>query len=60
MDYNKVLELIPTNEDAYNNRGFNYGDLGNYQQAINDYNKAIELNPNMRRHIIIEDFLIKI
>ena len=30
---------------AYNNRGIAYGDLGKYEQAIRDYNKAIELDP---------------
>ncbi|MFH1674266.1 MAG: tetratricopeptide repeat protein, partial [Pseudomonadota bacterium] len=30
---------------AYNNRGFAYGKLGNHQQAIKDYNKAIDLDP---------------
>ena len=30
---------------AYNNRGTAYGELGNYQQAIKDFTKAIELNP---------------
>ena len=30
---------------AYGNRGIVYSALGNKQQAVNDYNKAIELNP---------------
>lgn len=30
---------------AYNNRGKAYGSLGNYHEAIKDYNKVIELNP---------------
>jgi len=30
---------------AYSNRGIVYFDLKNYTQAINDFNKAIELNP---------------
>ena len=30
---------------AYNNRGKAYGGLGNYHEAIKDYNKVIELNP---------------
>lgn len=30
---------------AHNNRGKAYGTLGNYNEAIKDYNKVIELNP---------------
>ncbi len=30
---------------AYNNRGIAYADMKEYDQAIADYNKAIELNP---------------
>ncbi len=35
--YNKV--------NVYNNRGLIYAALGQYQEAIHDYNQAIELNP---------------
>ncbi len=31
--------------DAYNNRGRAYYGKGQYDQAISDYNKAIEINP---------------
>ena len=31
---------------AYNNRGDAYGYLGEYQTAIADFNKAIELDPD--------------
>ena len=29
----------------YNNRGIAYGEKGQYEQAISDFNKAIEINP---------------
>jgi len=32
--------------EAYNNRGIVYNNLGNYQQALVNFNKAIELVPN--------------
>jgi tetratricopeptide (TPR) repeat protein len=32
---------------AYNNRGVWYGKKDNHEQALNDYNKAIQLNPNL-------------
>ncbi len=31
---------------AYNNRGFAYDDLKQYERAISDYDKAIQLDPN--------------
>ena len=30
---------------AYFNRGYDYGELGEYEKAISDYTKVIELNP---------------
>ena len=44
--YSISLEL---NEHAYayNNRGNVYTELGEYKRAIEDYDKAIELNPNL-------------
>jgi tetratricopeptide (TPR) repeat protein len=38
--------LDPNSADAYNNRGTAYDDLKEYERAIEDYNKAIELDPN--------------
>ncbi|TRT43832.1 MAG: tetratricopeptide repeat protein, partial [Microcystis aeruginosa Ma_QC_C_20070703_M131] len=32
---------------AYNNRGLLYSDLQKYDLALSDYNKAIEINPNL-------------
>ena len=32
--------------EFYYNRGLSYDELGQYEQAIYDYNKAIELNSN--------------
>ena len=34
------------NAEAYNERGNDYSNLGQYERAIEDYKKAIELNPN--------------
>ena len=30
---------------AYTNRGVAYVELGNFRQAISDYDRAIEINP---------------
>lgn len=32
--------------EAYYSRGFAYGNLGNYQQAIKDFTMTIELKPD--------------
>ena len=40
--------------NAYNNRGISKGKLGKYEEAIKDYNKAIDLNPDIVKHIITE------
>ncbi len=32
---------------AYNNRGETYGQLGKYKRAIEDYDEAIRLNPQL-------------
>jgi tetratricopeptide (TPR) repeat protein len=34
------------NAKFYNSRGIAYGEKGQYDQAISDFNRAIELNPN--------------
>jgi tetratricopeptide (TPR) repeat protein len=45
-DYDLYLEKIdPRNVAAYINRGNTYSGLKRYERAIEDYNKAIELNP---------------
>ena len=45
-DYDLYLEKIDSNDAAaYNNRGIAYRRLKQYERAIHDYNKAIELNP---------------
>ena len=43
---NESVRLNPGIADAYNNRGLAYMDLGQYNQAIEDFNQAILLEPN--------------
>ena len=43
--YGKVLDIDPSNADAYNNRGIVKSDLGDHHAAIADYDKALEINP---------------
>jgi tetratricopeptide (TPR) repeat protein len=45
--YSKVYnEASPNYFMVYNERGIIYGKLNQYKKAIDDFNKAIELNPN--------------
>ena len=44
--YDKVLDIDPSNTDAYNNRGIAKAALGDRQAAIADYDKALEINPS--------------
>ncbi len=43
---NEAIKLNPTLYGAYFYRGLSYCGLNQYEKAIQDYNKAIQLNPN--------------
>ena len=43
--FSKVIELKPNDSEAYGYRGLAYSSLKDYDSAINDLNRAIELNP---------------
>jgi tetratricopeptide (TPR) repeat protein len=45
-DYNKLIELLPNNEESYNKRGMAFSNLGDYQNSIKDFTKAINLKPS--------------
>ena len=44
-----VIAREPSNPEAYNVRGSAYGRAGRYDDAMADFDKAIELNPNFAR-----------
>jgi tetratricopeptide (TPR) repeat protein len=44
--FNHTLKVTDHNWLAYNNKGVTYYELGDYKQAIEDYSRAIELNPD--------------
>jgi Flp pilus assembly protein TadD len=44
-DYTKVLEISPTQTDAYFNRGVAFWKFGQIRKAIADYNRVIEIKP---------------
>jgi tetratricopeptide (TPR) repeat protein len=43
--WDDVISKYDYAQDAYLNRGVAYGNLGQFDKAIDDYSKAIELNP---------------
>ena len=43
--YTRVIESDPKSAEAYFNRGYTYGQMGDLDKAIADCTKAIELNP---------------
>lgn len=44
--FSRALQVTENNYIAYNNRGVDYDELEQYQNAIKDYNEAIRLIPN--------------
>ena len=42
--YNKAIELDPQRSSSYINRGVTYDISGNFQEALKDFSKAIELD----------------
>jgi tetratricopeptide (TPR) repeat protein len=48
INYNKAIELDPTDRVAYNNRGRAFEELKRYEEAFADFTKAIELDPTAR------------
>jgi tetratricopeptide (TPR) repeat protein len=48
-DWIKTLELKSNQPEAHYGRGLVYIDLNELQHAIDDFNKAVELNPNDER-----------
>jgi uncharacterized Ntn-hydrolase superfamily protein len=47
----KAIELNPNSDDAYVDLGMTYTKLGKKQEARKAFNKAISLNPNMKKVI---------
>ena len=48
-DLNKLIEIYPNHpkiNEAYNNRGLSKKKIGDYEGALLDYDKSIEINPD--------------
>jgi len=44
--YSRIIEIDPNIAEVYNNRGILRKEMNDLDGALQDYNKAIELNPN--------------
>ncbi len=42
LEFNKAILLDSTYADAYNDRGFSYDKLAQYDNAMNDFNQALQ------------------
>ena len=45
VQYSKVLELDPNNYEAIKGKGKCFHEMKNYDSAVEEYNKAISINP---------------
>jgi tetratricopeptide (TPR) repeat protein len=45
--FDKAIKNSPNNFENYVSRGTERANAGNYQEALNDFNKAVELNPKI-------------
>ncbi len=55
----KAIQLDPTHQRAYLNRGMVYEWLGNGQQALEDYTRAIELSPDNAKVYFVRGLLLR-
>ena len=52
------LRLDLTDASVYNNRGNTYSNKGDFDQAFSEYNKAIELDPQLDQAYVNRGFLL--
>jgi Tetratricopeptide repeat. len=57
--YQKIIDKDKNFSDAYVNLGFIYLDSEDYDKAIKCFQKIVELEPKIRKHIIIWDISMK-
>ncbi len=48
-----AIQLAPTVEDTWFGRGRAWAGRGEWQRAMGDFNRAIELKPNLARHYVL-------
>lgn len=50
-DFTKAIKSNPKDASAFLSRGMIYHEQGKYDQAMDDYKKAAELDPKLKAHI---------
>lgn len=45
-EYSKAFELFPLFYEAIDNRAFTYMEIGNYEEALNDFEQSLRVNPD--------------
>lgn len=58
--FDQAIKFDSTNYLAYNDRGFSNSQLGHNREALDDYNKAIEQNPEFYLGYYNRGFLLKL
>ena len=48
--YSRLLEKQPTLAQLYHSRGSHFGAMGDWQKAVADYGKAVEISKDVMRH----------
>ncbi len=60
-EYNKAIDSVPENSiktgGAYNGRAFLYREMGKFEEAEQDYKKAIEVNNHGKKHVAFSSFV---
>lgn len=60
LSYNKILEIDPDYVEAWNNRGYVYGDLiGDYKTALESLDEALKRDPNCPESLYLKSFYIR-
>ncbi len=58
--FNMAINKDPQNDMYYISRAISYKELRKYQEALNDVNKALEINPNIEKAIFLKNELVNL
>ena len=58
--YSMIINQNPKDDHAYMRRCKEYIRQGNYNEAINDVNKALDLNPRINEYFLLKGYLYEL